>query len=843
MTRILVLLLTLAAPFLHAQGVATTTTVTPALERTAFADSGARITLMRAREARMRQDSALRAYDVKAIQRQTIWMAASVGPKKLLLRQEQASRIRWSRDDGVFIDPLGRRAAFPLGDMDIDGTAMAPIPFFPGRETLWYPLSETGLATVDVDEADLKHPLARGAEAYYRYATGDSLTLRFPDGTSIFIRELRITPRRPSWRHMVGSFWFDIGSGALVRAVYRGSAPVDLWETASEEMKREVDSLRTLVKDDTGDVAWARKRLEEKEMGIAERIASKIAEGTFRPLKGEITAITVEYALFEQRFWLPKLNVAEGEFDAMMMRVPIRWEERFEYADVNGTIPMPVLPPRAATDTIEFSGDANLNVGASRPPAAGERPEARRAEEDSILALYRRKADSLYMVFNSIKDTTATTAERQRAIAAGRAAAMYARWAAQIERRHEGCAKDSVYFAGKDSRYDGAVKVNVFLPCDETKLRNSKELPGSITDPSDVLFDSPARQQLLDALDFSLQPPWAPQRPRLLTGLQYTRFNRLEGLSVGGGAVAALGLGLTADGTLRYGFADRIPNLELGLARSNGRVEYRLAGFSGLKVANDDWGSPLSVRASISNLLYGRDEGFYYRAAGASLTRTSATAPFSWRLFGEQQRGTGVEPRTSLWDSKFGPNIDATPLAALGGGLDAAHTFGGMTNTARFTTRLRAEGAFTDRSDSLGTSGYGRVVLGAGFTKPIGPFAVVFEGSAATSAGTLPIQRAFFAGGSETVRGQSAQLVGPGRVGDAMWLARTQLEWGVPGIRLIGFYDAGWAGSRRDLSRQGRPLTGAGIGLSLLDGMLRLEYARGLYPDRENRLSFYLTPR
>ena len=76
--------------------------VTPELERTAFSDERARQTLLRARAARMTQDSALRGYDAKTYQRLSVGMGVRrVGPKRLFFRTENAARVRWSRDVGV----------------------------------------------------------------------------------------------------------------------------------------------------------------------------------------------------------------------------------------------------------------------------------------------------------------------------------------------------------------------------------------------------------------------------------------------------------------------------------------------------------------------------------------------------------------------------------------------------------------------------------------------------------------------------------------------------------------------------------------------------------------------
>src|SRR5918996_5798403 len=63
--------------------------VTPELERTAFDDSRARTLLLRARAARIAQDSALRAYDAKTYLRMSIGMGfRRIGRDRLLLRTE-----------------------------------------------------------------------------------------------------------------------------------------------------------------------------------------------------------------------------------------------------------------------------------------------------------------------------------------------------------------------------------------------------------------------------------------------------------------------------------------------------------------------------------------------------------------------------------------------------------------------------------------------------------------------------------------------------------------------------------------------------------------------------------
>jgi hypothetical protein len=126
--------------------------VTPELEASAFRDGAARTLLTKARVARMRQDSALLSYDATAYQRLSAGMAfRAFGRERLLFRTENASRVRWSRDGGTWVDLKGARTALPMvkdADAEIDVDEMSPIPYYPGREALWI---GSGVAKAEVD--------------------------------------------------------------------------------------------------------------------------------------------------------------------------------------------------------------------------------------------------------------------------------------------------------------------------------------------------------------------------------------------------------------------------------------------------------------------------------------------------------------------------------------------------------------------------------------------------------------------------------------------------------------------------------------------------------------------
>jgi hypothetical protein len=54
------------------------------------------------------------------------------------------------------------------------------------------------------------------------------------------------------------------------------------------------------------------------------------------------------------------------------------------------------------------------------------------------------------------------------------------------------------------------------------------------------------------------------------------------------------------------------------------------------------------------------------------------------------------------------------------------------------------------------------------------------------------------------------------------------------------FFDAGWAGSRDDWAHPGQPMLGSGLGLSILDGLIRLDVAKGIRPDGGVKALLYL---
>lgn len=743
--------------------------VTDELRRSAFRDANARELILKARAARLEQDSSLQSYDVKSYQRVSAGMSLrETARERLVFRSENAAHVRWQRGIGARVEILGARQVAPImqgigeaeqemqEEMESELSDMLAVPYYPGKDELW--LFEMVGSSDDEDSPMLIHPVAEGSEAYFTFASGDSVDIVLPDGKRIKLREVIATPRQAVWNLVVGSFWFETEHAHLARAVMRFSAPMDIWETVEAEDSTARDEMPAPVR------------------------------AMLSPMKMEITAVTLEYGLFEQRYWLPRTQGAEGYARVSFMRVPFRIEQRYRYESVNATSNLEAIPAPPASmrwrdlrDSLRATGIDSAAVG------------------DTIDAIYAR----------------ADTARR-----AARAAA---------------CATNATYTV-YERRENGALVMAVEVPCDVKVLANSSELPPSIYDSGEELFGAAQREELMQMLDFGLQPAWAPRPPKLEYGLQFTRFNRVEGLGSAVRVSSALGKGYSVSLDARVAIADLQPNGALSLARSNGRRTYRGSVYRRLDVSSD-FGDPLSFGASFAALLDASDEGFYHRSWGAELVNEGVPrGGLEWRMFAEQQWNARVENDWSLFgganDDRYLDNVLAEQGWFYGAGLRWRGSRGLDPQGWRTSADLRIEGA-------TGAMDYGRAFLETIVSRGLGPVVASVTAAAGTSAGELPTQRHFFLGGLQSVRGQT-----PGAgVGEAFWMTRVELGTSAVAVKPVIFGDFGWAGARNAWSQTGRPLSGVGVGASFLDGLIRLDLARGIYPRWQTRLDLYLEAR
>ena len=394
-----------------------------------------------------------------------------------------------------------------------------------------------------------------------------------------------------------------------------------------------------------------------------------------------------------------------------------------------------------------------------------------------------------------------------------------------------------------------ALPVAVRTPCDTTALINSKALPGSIYDSGEELFGAAERDELMKSLDLGLQAGWGPQpitwNSSVADGM--LRYNRVEGFSAGIGAREALGAGYAWHADARYNIGEATVLGEVGVERGNGRRMIDLTAYRRTAVAND-WGSPFGFGASLAALLYARDEAFYFRTTGAEFTwRTDPTQDVEVRVFGERQDNLPVITRYSVFGGStsagFVPNLTAREGSIAGASARVRRNYGLDPEGWRLFTDARAEAGVGDWS-------YQRGAIDLGVSHQVGGdfnFALTAGGGAVF--GDAPQQRLFFLGGLHTVRGLApgtpadrGGIVGtPG--GTAYWLARSELAYGPASRRVSVYYDAGWTGRKKEWLDPGRPLQGVGVGYSILDGLLRFDVARGVYPTAQWRMDFSVDAR
>ncbi len=245
-------------------------------------------------------------------------------------------------------------------------------------------------------------------------------------------------------------------------------------------------------------------------------------------------------------------------------------------------------------------------------------------------------------------------------------------------------------------------------------------------------------------------------------------------------------------------------------------------------------------------MLESRDDAFYYRSLGAQLERTPSSGTTRAKLFVERDTPAAVTTRFNIARSlgsaaRFRDNVAASRGVLGGVVVRDTRSLGVNPQGWRTLSDVRLEGGWFAPEQGRGLQAHvylrtsGDVTISRGFG-PRTSAALTLGGGISDHA---PVQRDFFLGGTYSVRGQL-----PGQqVGDAYWLSRLELGQTTHGVRPVVFGDVGWAGPRSAWKTPGRPMSGAGLGISFLDGLVRADLARGIYPRQRMRFDLYLDSR
>jgi hypothetical protein len=259
--------------------------------------------------------------------------------------------------------------------------------------------------------------------------------------------------------------------------------------------------------------------------------------------------------------------------------------------------------------------------------------------------------------------------------------------------------------------------------------------------------------------------------------------------------------------------------------------------FEELTPIDEDAGH-LSLSNSALAFLFGRDDGDYYRRFGMSIEWTPPAAERRWflaRLYSERHRPELDAIHFALLRSwkhfDFRPNIVAMDGFEHGILIRLAPLWGTDPDLAQAGLELVGQGGF-------GETEYGRAAAGGSIRLPLArDLFFSLEVGGGTSWGTPPTERLWYLGGSRTLRGYDPRVAG----GTSFLRGRAELAGRLPLGRVSAFYDAGWAGARTDFD-VADALDAVGLGLSLVDDLIRTDVAYALKDPTGIRFDLYLAP-
>ena len=705
---------------------------------------------------------------------------------RVIYHNETAVRAFWDQDHDALIQVLGTRSQYPgreiamrEGEMDWLQDLPFDKPFEPGGDRLFFGLTDGDEEVFQPSSEDfwLAHPLGAGADSLYRFQSGDTLTLSFPDGRRLEAIELEVLPREADSHRISGALWIEPGTGALVRAVYRFS--------------RRFDAMRDIPE------------LQREE----DRGTFRYVPGLFKPWTFDLTLMAVDYALWDFEVWLPRSMRMEGEAGAGIIKVPVTMDLSYRIESVS-----------MADDEVEAGPDAGAEqrgaAAASRTESADRAPAAAGSLRE---VHFKTRAEAMTFIARLLSDDDGIDYE--------------------LMSDAEMPARDRESF--------------LIVPRERSLVAASPHLPPPIWEnavgfPSDdeiegfmqSLADLPAAPA--QAIPWSFNWGWA--RHDLL------RYNRIEGPAVGGRFETDLSGRHALGGSAFFGLADLRPKVRLEARRSTVHRRLTLGGFHELR-PTDPAGGYLGFGNSFSALFFGRDDGEYYRAAGADLTwrpPDGSRDSFLFRVYGERQSAVAAETDFALFrvfDGEWGfrPNLVADDVEEAGTELRVSPWWGSDPVRAQLGLELEGRGAMWRRTGEEARSQYGQATATLRAIVPVRgdgwrSWRLGAEAAAGTTWGDAPVQRHWFLGAAATLRGYPASTVS----GSSFVRARLELSRAYEGVGVILFGDAGWAG-HRDLFNRDDLLYGVGMGGSVLDGLIRMDLSQGLKgPYKDFRIDLYL---
>lgn len=713
-------------------GTQATDTLRPDPARDAYLDETARRLVLGVKAARDTARLGIDSYTGLTRERVN-FQAPALRRDRPWVNGERVTRVRWSRSEPSVVHVLGSRLRHPgIGPNDRRQ-------FFPGlgldryaANPLWDPfvLGATDAAEAGGGGTVIRSPLAADAERYYQYRSGDTLSVQLADGRSIDVVAVTVIPRIRSIRLVSAIMWVDRDSFNLVRVASRPAKRVD--SELSWQLRHD-DGWSLGLTITTNDLGTDQDSTRARP-GIFERLISGAIDGLMAPLELDITAMVVDYGLWELKHWLPRSVALEAH-------VTVRMDDGAE-ADVVPTMPV--------------SFDWALEVEDIRERGA-EAPAGMPGTALEALERWRQPGDSI---------------------------------------------------EGDLESADSGELVTI-TPDDRAALTESTLLPPTIWEDR----RGPVDPELLAGIASDLAAigtgeggpveeeasPWILEPP--VKTLRLLRYNPVEGVSVGARVLRDFGRSRVLF-TTRVGTRELdIPDMDLTYQRDRPGHRLWLSLYHDLRSGELDAGGG---GGSPDAFLTEGDSTAFHWSTGASLRILPGGGQRNWlslTVFGERDTeiGTGVQR------DRFGASVGWRPWW---GGRDGALAGGGR-------TLVRG---------SLGDNPHVKTIAEAVLIVPLGGGrSLGMQGGAAAVWGDPARLDLWNLGSSANwLRGHRNSVRE-----DRVWGARLDLQQPVRFLRASVFGD--W------VSTGGDDFYAAGVGLVFMDGIVRLDLARGFSFGRVGR--------
>ncbi len=548
-----------------------------------------------------------------------------------------------------------------------------------------------------------------------------------------------------------------------------------LWiEPESGALVRAVFRLSRRI-DVVQDIPWVQQEDEEG--------AFRLVPGFLKPWTVELSLFAVDYSLWDFEVWLPRSMRVEGQIAAGVLKAPVAWDISYAMEDV-------VI----AEDLQEA-------------PEQGPRADAEAALTDSLTRVhFDTRAEAMDFIAGLLGEgDRATYAQVSASRAPGR---------------------DLVVLAPEE-RED--LEESPYIPAPIWEDAPGFASEDDLRDYTRILANLPLREVEEARWRFS----WGPQGSGLL------RYNRVEGPAAGAqieGEVSG-GLRLKAQGF--FGFADLRPKARVEVERFGVLRRIALGAYSELKPA-EPHSSHFGLGNSFAALLGGRDDGEYYRATGLDLTWRPPDAEresFVFRLYGERQAPVSTNTNFALFEVftdnwTFRPNLAAAPVDEAGASLRLRSWWGRDPRQAQFGLETRGHAALwrgTESGDAP-VQRYARASAVARMAIPLSEpswdgWRLGSELAFGTTFGPAPLQTGSYHHAVATTTGSGTKIIG--LTGPSFLRGRIEIGRAYHGVTAAALADAAWAG-RRDAFDIRDALGRVGLGLSILDGLLRIEPTYGL---------------